>query len=214
MTQRALQRRTVAEDLADRLSSRILRGSLRPGTPLREERIASTYETTRTTVRDALRLLEQDGLVSHETHRGARVTVLEQADLNDIIDMRLAIEPQVVRRAVERAVDLSRLYAVADLLESTARAGDWPGYGAADIRFHTELVGMAGSERLLEFFGTTLRLLKLTMLAGDQAADAGPDLPAHVFEHRRLLELIEARRAGEAARLMTRHLESARRHVR
>jgi DNA-binding GntR family transcriptional regulator len=208
----ALQRRTVAGELAQRLSARILRGALRPGTALREERLAGAYDTTRTTVRDALHLLEAAGLVTRQTHRGAHVTVVSPADLADIAALRLAVEPQVVRRAAERAADVTSLYAVADELEAAAQAGDWVRYGEADIRFHTALVRTAGSGRLLEFFGTTQRLLKLAMLAADEATMALQPR-AHVREHRRILDLIDAGDGEGAARLMTLHLEAARRHV-
>jgi DNA-binding GntR family transcriptional regulator len=212
MKQFALHRRTVAGELARRLSARILRGALRPGTALREERLAGAYETTRTTVRDALQLLETAGLVTRETHRGAHVRVVSRADLADIAALRLAVEPQVVRRAAERSADVSSLYRVTDELESAAQAGDWVRYGEADNRFHTALVRTAGSARLLEFFGTTLRLLKLAMLAADEAT-VRHQPGAHVHEHRRILELIDASDAEAAASLMTLHLEAARRHV-
>jgi DNA-binding GntR family transcriptional regulator len=212
MNRHVLTRRTVADELAGVLSARILQGALRAGTALREQRLAEDYETTRTTVRDALRLLEQAGLVMRETHRGAQVTVMEEADLEDIAEMRLAVEPQVVRRAAQRGADVSSLYDVADELEAAARAGDWGRYGEADIAFHTGLVRTVGSARLLEFFARTLRLLELAMLTADEEATVSQP-PTHVSEHRRILDLIRSSNGAGAARLMTRHLEAARRHL-
>lgn len=89
------------------------------------------------------------------------------------------------------------LYPVADELEAAAHAGDWARYGESDIRFHSGLARTSGSARLVNFFDTTLRLLKLAMLIADEEASIPSQLPAQVNEHRRLLQLIAARAPSE-----------------
>lgn len=205
----ALERRTVGDELADLLRRRILTGDLRPGAPLREAALAERYEASRPSVRDALRRLRHEGLVQHETHRGARVTRLTAAELRDILTVRLVVEPSVVRRFGLPEELGDRLLGLVERLEVTASAGDWPGYGEADFGFHETLVAAARSPRLSEAHGRAMRQLRLHFVTVDRdELDPGPDR-RHVAEHRLMADLLANDRREEAARLLTRHLEDA-----
>lgn len=210
MTTETLDRRTIGEELADRLRRRILRGDLRPGEPLPETTIAEHYATSRPSVRDALRRLAHEGLVRHETHRGARVTSLDAEDRRDLSEVRLVVEPGAVLRASFVDEDLSALRACARRLEHAAEAGYWEAYVDADIDFHLALVGCGAGPRLAEFHARTLRLLRLHLTSADLDDETvGPERP-HVGQHRRIVELLAEGDRQAAVRLLTRHLEDAR----
>lgn len=207
--QETLDRRTVGEELAARLRRRILAGELRPGEPLREATLAERYEASRPSVRDALRRLAHEGLVRHETHRGARVTRLAEDELRDILALRMIIEPTVVRRFVLPDELRDRLRGLVERLEATAAAGDWPGYGEADVGFHETLVAAARSPRLSDAHGRAMRQLRLHLVSVDlDEPDPGPDR-RHVREHRRMARLFASGEREEAARLLASHLEDA-----
>lgn len=210
MPTETLARRTVGEELAAALRARILGGDLRPGEALPEAAIAERYETSRPSVRDALRRLTHEGLVQHETHRGARVAMLDPSELADISEARLVIEPQAVRRARFDAETIAQLLACAGRLEAAADAGDWGAYAALDVDFHERLVGATASRRLADFHARAMRLLRLHFTCVDRDdRRPGPER-RHVAEHRRIVEYLEAGDPSRAARLLTRHLEDAR----
>lgn len=204
-----LERQTVGEELAALIRDRILAGELRPGEPLRESALAGRYGASRPSVRDALRRLGHEGLVRHETHRGARVTRLTEAELRDILALRTVIEPSVVRRFGLPDDLRGRLAKSIERLEAAARASDWPTYGEADIGFHATLVAGARSRRLTEAHGRAMRQLRLHLVSVDLDEPRPGVDRKHVAEHRRIAELLAVDEREEAAQVLTGHLDDA-----
>lgn len=204
-----LERRTVGEELAARLRHRILAGELQPGEPLREAALAERYGASRPSVRDALRRLDHEGLVQHETHRGAQVTRLTKDELRDILALRMIVEPAVVRRCGLPEDLRERLAAFVEQLETAAAADDWPAYGEADVGFHETLVAAARSARLSEAHGRAMRQLRLHLVSVDRAEPSPGPSRRHVAEHGRMADLLAADERQEAARLLAGHLEDA-----
>lgn len=204
-----LERRTVGEELAVRLRHRILAGELQPGEPLRETALAERYGASRPSVRDALRRLDHEGLVQHETHRGAHVTRLTKDELRDILALRMIVEPAVVRRWGLPEDLRDRLAAFVEQLETAAAADDWSAYGEADVGFHETLVAPARSARLSEAHGRAMRQLRLHLMSVDRAEPSPGPSRRHVAEHRRMADLLTAGEREEAARLLAGHLEDA-----
>src|SRR5919112_6792946 len=88
--------------LAESLRSRILAGELKPGTPLREEALSAEYEVARHSLRSALRTLQGEGIVQIEPNRGARVKSLSPEDVRGLSELRMALEVEAARIALER----------------------------------------------------------------------------------------------------------------
>jgi len=95
-----LERKTVVEAAAEELRMRILSGALQEGAQLRQEILAAELGVSRIPLREALRLLEGEGLVTIVPHRGAVVSVLSPDEIGELFDLRLLIEPDLIRRAV------------------------------------------------------------------------------------------------------------------
>lgn len=203
-----LQRLSVPEEIARILSRRIVAGRLEAGEPLREQELASSFGTSRTTVREALRLLEPEGLVERSNHRGCRVARPSDADVRDILAARKAIEPYAARRAAQDASGHPALAEVAAGMEVAAAEDDWLAYGELDARFHTVLAATAGSRRLEEFFGRIMQQLRLHFLRADRSAE-GAAGPTQVAQHAELAGLIESGDGSDAAELAVRHLDDA-----
>ena len=99
-------RHQTAQDLVlETLRSAILDGILPPGARLRQEELAGAFETSRIPVREALRGLEYEGLVSSEPHRGFTVTSLDADEVEEIYDLRTVLETHAVRLAVPLLMD-------------------------------------------------------------------------------------------------------------
>jgi DNA-binding GntR family transcriptional regulator len=158
--------------LAASLRKRILAGELRPGTPLREEALSSEYDVARHSLRSALRTLQGEGIVQIEPNRGARVKSLSPEDVRGLSELRIALEVEAARLALERgdgrlpaAVHraLERLVAVCGRDEGSRGA-----VAEAHEALHHEIVLAAHSPRLAEVHrhaGAELRLFVLQLPA-------------------------------------------------
>ncbi len=140
------------------LRDRILRGQLRPGTPLSRRRLAHELEMSVLPVSDALRRLEADGLVESRARAGTRVRVPSDADILALYDLREALETQSARLFAERATPAERreLEALGDqvdaLFAELAVRGDDPPFRfkvhSRHVRLHMYIAERAGSALL------------------------------------------------------------------
>lgn len=141
-----VQRRT-ADEVADRLRDAIFAGALPPGEHLREMHLASTLGVPRGPVREALLVLESEGVVARRPHRGAVVRAIAPETLEEVFTLRLALERVGAEFAARRRTDAD-LEVLAQHLEGfrTERLSD-PDI-RKDIAFHDELIRISGHERL------------------------------------------------------------------
>jgi DNA-binding GntR family transcriptional regulator len=91
---------TAQEIVLAALREGIIRGALPPGARLRQEDLAALFDTSRIPVREALRILEYEGLVSSQPHRGFTVTTLDANEIEEIYELRVVLESHAVRLAV------------------------------------------------------------------------------------------------------------------
>src|SRR5450755_4185891 len=95
-------RKSLGEDVAERLRDAILHGELSPGQRLREEELSARIQVSRGPVRDAFILLEQEGLVRSSRNRGVSVVELTRTDLQEIYTLRSVLEPLAISLAIEQ----------------------------------------------------------------------------------------------------------------
>jgi DNA-binding GntR family transcriptional regulator len=220
----AIDRASTTEQVLQELREAIIDGRIAQGEALREVPLARMLGTGRSAVREAVRQLVQEGLVDYELHRGAFVRVMSLADRLDVYVAREAIEAGVARLAVEASPppDLAALRGALDELRSRAKGHDRITHDLieADIRFHEELVRLAGSPRLRRAHETlaaeTRMLLRHhpTYPWSDYVKDherlfdaieqRDPQAPDHVIDHLRLSARLigeELERATDAAEM-------------
>jgi len=130
------------------LKDAIVSGRVPPNARLVQERIASEMGVSRTPVREALHLLEREGLVQLIPRRGAIVHSLTFADVRDLYEMRLALEPFATERGCERASDAQRAK-VERLAAATGRVRDARAAFAVNRDFHHALCAPAGNAMLM-----------------------------------------------------------------
>jgi len=145
------KRRTLGDEVADRLRDAIFSGEFTAGEHLREERLATMLEVSRGPIRDAFAALERDGLVVLTRHHGATVVELSREDLEEVYSLRTVLEALAARYAVKRATeeDFTRLSAA--LSEFTAGLADNLSERDAatlDVQFHDAFYLAAHHERL------------------------------------------------------------------
>ena len=145
-----IQRRSTTEQAAEAVRQAILSGRLLPGTPLREAALAAELGVSRSTLREAARTLESEGLVRYQMNRGIVVADITGADAADIYAARAAVELAAVDALTEHR-DPAVYGNLADLVEQIERAfgrGDVAAVLDGDRLFHATLVAATGSLRL------------------------------------------------------------------
>lgn len=132
----------------------ILSGVLGPGARLRQEELADTFGTSRIPVREALRALEYEGLVTSEPHRGFTVTALDADDVEEVYDLRILLESEAVRLALPLLTDddLEDLEVLFGTMQSAQTPNDQL---AAREQFYLRLYSVTGRPRLV---GLIMRL--------------------------------------------------------
>ena len=205
-----IQKTSTADQVAGLLRERLLRGELRPGTPLREVLLAGSIGVSRNTLREALRILIQEGLVLHTVHRGITVMQLSREAVADIYRLRRMLEVMAVDQGQLGKASIARLYEAVDRLETAAKAQDWPAVFQSDMLFHRRLVALLGSERLETFYGNLLGELRLVLVEVDRTSR---DVRRSRAEHRRVADLLAGGKRRECALLLTEHLNEAERLV-
>jgi DNA-binding GntR family transcriptional regulator len=188
----AIDRASTTEQVLQELRDAIIEGRIAQGEALREVSLSRSLGTGRSAVREAIRQLVQEGLVDYELHRGAFVRVMSLADRLDVYVAREAIEAGVARLAIEASPppDLTSLRRALDDLRTRARGHDrvTKELIEADIRFHEELVRLAGSPRLRRAHETLAA--ETRMLLRHHPAYPWSD---YVSDHERLFDAIEQR---------------------
>ena len=200
-------RSSTAERVADVLRRRITDGDLPPGSRLSEEQLVQVLRVSRNTLRESFRLLTHEGLLVHELHGGVFVRVLDEDDLVDLYRVRRAVEGSVVRSLT--ALDRGALQPLRDDVAAAERAvadGDWRAVGTANMRFHSHLVGLAGSRRLDE---VTARLLAELRLAFSAVSSPEQLHAPYVGRNRALLALLERGHVEQAARELDGYLDDS-----
>lgn len=139
---------TAQELVLEALRVAILDGILQPGARLRQEDLAEAFQTSRIPVREALRVLEYEGLAASEPHRGFTVTALDADQIEEIYELRIVLESHAVRLAIPLLtnVDLEELQLLYDEMEAAEAADDKL---AARERFYLRLYGITARPRLV-----------------------------------------------------------------
>lgn len=201
-----IKRTSTADQVAEAIRRRILRGDLTPGTPLREVAMAKSMGVSRNTVREGIRVLVGQGLVRHSIHRGVFVARLTAEDIADIYHVRAVLETAAVSRAhpfPEKA--LEEMERTVDGLEAAIKAEDSEGIVDADLKFHQRLVGALGSPRLSALHATALTELRLGLFFLD-STDVEERPEDWLMHHREICVLLRAGRRRECVRAVQNHL--------
>lgn len=197
-------RRSIGEIAADHIREAILDNVYGRGERLIDSRIAAELGTSRGSVRDALKLLQTQGLVVQKAHRGTFVISPSAEDIRDSCEIRVALETHAVRLLTRRPkVDLSSLRGLVDRMDAAAASGTDAVVSQCDRDFHATLCRMCGSQRLREVYER-----EVSGLLGFFAVDAGASQPPpHMgVEFRPLLEALESGDGEAAALLIEAHI--------
>jgi DNA-binding GntR family transcriptional regulator len=202
----------VKEALVETLRDEIIRGDFVPGQYLRLEEIATRFDVSTMPVREALRDLETEGLVTIFPHRGATVTKLSADELQDIYDIRVALEGMATRLAVPLVTEatLAELTALVEQMEN--HVGDVATLVKLNHQFHLTLYAASGRRHLCELNRILRYRVQHYLHVYIVEVQLG-HLPQSQGEHRAILEACKRGDAEQAAAVMHDHVAQVGRAI-
>ena len=200
-----LSRRALYQDVAERLRQQIYARELEPGSWIDEMKLAAAYGISRTPLREALKVLAVEGLVTMKLRRGAYVTEMSSDDVAQVYHVLALLESDAAgtvasKATPEQRVELARLHG---RLEAQVRKRDE--FFATNEQFHGALLQMAGNRWAQQ---TAQDLRKVMKLNRHHSLFKQGRLAESLAEHRALMLAIEAHDADAAVRLMRAHFDS------
>jgi DNA-binding GntR family transcriptional regulator len=201
-------KRTLSEYVADRLREALLSNRFEPGERIIEQEIAEAMQTSRGPVRDALKILEIEGLVVLRTHRGAVVAQLDDEDVIEIYTLREALESLAIKCAIKNATEeqldeLDRL--IAEMGKLAQRDYSQTEATDIDLQFHHMLCKVSGHKRLLAAWEALSAQVRLVLLK-HRLWYPGDYRDRAVDWHSRIVEAIRQRDESGALEELKKHM--------
>lgn len=209
----SLAPRALYQDVAERLRQRIFQRELEPGSWIDELKIAEEYGISRTPLREALKVLAAEGLVTMKVRRGAYVTEVSRQDLSDVYHLLSLLESDAAGVVAGKATP-QELAELQDLHQQLERAAlpDAPGstsntdaFFAVNERFHMRLLEIANNRWRDQMVADLRKVMKLnrqnSLLKSGRVKES-------LAEHRAIMKALAARNAEDAAQRMREHFRN------
>jgi DNA-binding GntR family transcriptional regulator len=205
----AIPRQSLTSAVADKLREQIIRGDIPEGAQLRQDVIAAQYHVSRIPVREALRQLDAEGLITIVPNRGAVVPQLSPNDIEELFAIRALLEPEVLKHSIPHLTQAD--FADAETLLNTYMAelrredhiSEW---GRLNWKFHSILYSRAERPHFMSIIrnvnhnGERYTRLQLYLTHGITRANE---------EHHQILELCRKREVVAACKLLRQHIQYA-----
>ncbi len=200
-----LSPRALYQDVAERLRQQIFGRVLEPGSWIDEQKLAAEYGISRTPLREALKVLAVEGLVTMKVRRGAYVTEMSRTDVAQVYHLLGLLESDAAGEVARIASDaqLAELRTLHERLEKQARSRE--AFFAANEQFHMKLLEIAGNRWRQQIVVDLRKVMKLNR---HHSLFKQGRLAGSLQEHRELMAALENHDARAATRLMRLHFES------
>ena len=201
-----IPRQSLPSAVADKLREQIIRGEIPEGAQLRQDAIATQYQVSRIPVREALRQLDAEGLISIVPNRGAIVPALSPEDIQELFSIRALLEPEVLKLSIPhlRKEDFAEADAVLrEYVNELRREEHVSTWGRLNWQFHSILYSRANQPRFMAIIrnvnnsGERYTRLQLYLTHGVKRANE---------EHHQILELCRSANIAAACDLLREHI--------
>ncbi len=194
------------------LRQSILTGELKPGERLMEIHLADKLGVSRTPIREAIRKLELEGLVTMIPRRGAEVAQITEKNLKDVLEVRRALDALAVELACDRIDEegLARLKAACDHFEEETRKGNANRVAQADVALHDIILESGGNDKLIQMISNLSQQMYRYRLEYVKDESHYEQL---ISEHRQIYEAICRRDKEGGARAMKTHIDNQEKAV-
>lgn len=189
------------------LREAILRGDLKPGERLMELQLAAKLGVSRTPIREAIRMLEQEGLAVTIPRKGAEVAKMTLKDMEDVLEIREVLDELAVKLACDRisAEQLERLRIVKKDFELNTKSKDVKKIAESDVLFHDIIYEATDNPKLVSMLSNLRE--QVYRYRVEYLKDAG-SYPVLIKEHEAIFQCLEARDSVKAAQAMHEHVKN------
>jgi DNA-binding GntR family transcriptional regulator len=203
---------TYQQQAYDYVKTQIINLDLKPGQYITDSQVADELGISRTPVREALRRLEQEGLLINQARRGWKVYTLSLNDIHEIFDIKESLEGMIARRAAECQDEelRSALREAMEHMRCAGEAGDAEAWQEADFQLHHVLSVMGGNERassIIQSLNDQWHRVRIGFVAMQGRIERSNP------EHTAIVESILAGDGDSAERLMRIHLDNVRQEL-
>ena len=190
------------------LRGAILKGDLKPGERLMELQLASKLGVSRTPIREAIRMLEQEGLAVTIPRKGAEVADITEKSLRDVLEVRKALEELAVQLACEKITqeELEELEKAGENFKKVLnRSKDITEVAEADVRFHDVIYMATDNQKLIHLLNKLREQMYRYRVEYLKKKECYPQL---LREHQAIIEAIEKSNKETASEIMGQHIEN------
>ena len=189
------------------LRKAILRGELKPGERLMEIQLANKLGVSRTPIREAIRKLELEGLVLMIPRKGAEVAQITEKNMQDVLEVRKALEELSVQLACERITpeQVEEMKMAAEDFRKVLKSGDVTQIAEADVKFHDIIFAATNNQRLITLLNNLREQMYRFRVEYLKQKECYPQL---LEEHDKLIALISGGEVEEACELMGCHIDN------
>ena len=202
-----LQPRTLVHQVIDALVAGASEGLILPGDRIIEAELAAQLGVSRVPVREALRVLESQGIVVNEPYKGIRLTPVTTERIDQLIEVRVVLETTAATRAIRLGRNdpdhLHELEGIVREMETMAERNDVFGFATADTSFHRTLCDLAGNAVLSDMWEMLAR--QMTIIFGLSAL--GKPMSEIVQEHWELTRVFDSGKVGDMAEAISDHID-------
>ena len=194
------------------LRQAILKGELKPGERLMEIALADKLGVSRTPIRESMRKLELEGLVVMIPRRGAQVANITEKDLNDVLEVRIALESMAIEKACKRMTEeqMLKMRRAEKNFERVMAEGNLVRIAEADVEFHEMIYQAADNARLYQVLSNLREQMYRYRVEYLKEEETRNQL---IREHEQLSRAIRERDVEKAQELSFRHLENQRQAI-
>lgn len=200
---------SLTDEIADVVRERILKGEYQIGEKIKENQIATELRVSRTPIREAFKLLENEGLIDYIPNRGCFAKGFTQQDVDDIYSVREALEELAVRWAVSRITpeEIVALEEQCDLMEFYTKKRDSKKVFELNNSFHDVIYASARSRFLAQILRSYKEYIDKTRKSFFYEQSY---LEGILAEHRAILEAIKENEVDKAVEAMSRHMDASK----
>lgn len=187
------------------LREAILKGELKPGERLMELQLASKLGVSRTPIREAIRMLEQEGLAVTIPRKGAEVAKMTEKDMEDVLEIREALDELAAKIACDRITEeqLGRLNEIKEEFEDSTRTNEVKRIAEADVGFHDVIYDATGNQKLVNMLNNLREQIyryRVEYLKDEK------NYPVLIKEHEDIVKALSARDKEEVVKAMHVHI--------
>ncbi|HLS07863.1 GntR family transcriptional regulator [Lentibacillus sp.] len=202
----AIMQKPLSELIADQLKRKIWNEDIQFGERLLETELADSYDVSRSTIREALKILESEELVVSQARKGTYVADFTDQDAGEMIELRTLIESHAFMQAMSRleSEHIKKLEGIVGQMKEKANEKDWNGLFDLDMQFHSYVVGLCGNSRIIKIYDSLQVQIRTFLMHLDKYYSSPR---AFYDEHKQLLEALVSNDKHTVNRRVKEHIE-------